>query len=100
MGIVLTSVAESNGKLEGSKHLRKTRPTLSDLPFNSKNDREKWRKIFVPALLSWAGTQIDPFGTNSMINEPVEDIWWSTFPDVALDDTKLSTVLSVVHSMI
>ncbi|KAH9972506.1 hypothetical protein BGW80DRAFT_1459857 [Lactifluus volemus] len=33
--------------------------------------------------------QIDPFGTNSMIQEPAEDIWFSTFPDVALDDTKL-----------
>jgi hypothetical protein len=106
MGIVLardTSATESDGKLEGSKCPRRTRPTMSDLPFppaESNKNMEKWRKTFVPALLSWAGRQIDPFGTNSMIQEPAEDIWFSTFPDVALDDTKLGIVMAVVRSTI
>ncbi|KAH9954723.1 hypothetical protein BGW80DRAFT_1467625 [Lactifluus volemus] len=104
MGIVLardTSATESDGKLEGSKCPRRTRPTMSDLPFppaESNKNMEKWRKTFVPALLSWAGRQIDPFGTNSMIQEPAEDIWFSTFPDVALDDTKLGIVMAVVEN--
>ncbi|KAH9967781.1 hypothetical protein BGW80DRAFT_1462112 [Lactifluus volemus] len=104
MGIVLardTSAMESDGKLEGSKCPRRTRPTMSDLPFppaESNKNMEKWRKTFVPALLSWAGRQIDPFGTNSMIQEPAEDIWFSTFPDVALDDTKLGIVMAVVEN--
>ena len=106
MGIVLardTSAAESNEKLEASKCPRRTRPTISDLPFpraESNKNMEKWHKTFIPALLSWAGMQINPFGTNSMIQEPVEDIWFSTFPDVALDDTKLGVVMAVVRSTI
>jgi hypothetical protein len=106
MGIVLardTSSAESDGRLEASKRSRRTRPTMSDLPFppaDSSKNMEKWRKIFIPALLTWAGTQTDPFGINNMIQEPAEDIWFSVFPDVALNDMELGVVLAVVRSMI
>ncbi|KAH9953068.1 hypothetical protein BGW80DRAFT_1520010 [Lactifluus volemus] len=104
MGIVLardTSSAESDGRLEASKRLRRTRPTMSDLPFppaDSSKNMEKWRKIFIPALLTWAGTQTDPFGINNMIQEPAEDIWISVFPDVALNDMELGVVLAVVET--
>jgi hypothetical protein len=106
MGILLsrdTSAAYRNGNLETLKRPRKARSTLSDLPFppsESNKYMDKWRKSFVPALLSWAGAQIDPFGTNSMIQGPVEDIWCSSFPDVELDDTEIGVVSTVVCSMI
>jgi hypothetical protein len=45
---------------------------ISDLPFVHWDvDSRKWRVSFIPLLLAWAGTQRDPFGTNSQMADEV-----------------------------
>jgi hypothetical protein len=70
---------------------------ISDLPFTHWNvDSRKWRLIFVPSLLAWAGTQSDPFGTNSQMTDEVTALWERVYPAIALNDERMSVVTSVV----
>src|SRR5260221_161668 len=57
--------------------------TKDDLPFPpGGNHRHIWGKSFRPALLSWAGSQDNPFGTNGTIHSEISDIWCRLYPDI------------------
>ena len=76
---------------------RKRKFGISDLPFvHWDMDSRKWRLSFVPSLLAWAGTQCDPFGTNSQMSDEVTMLWERIYPAIILDDTRTSVILSVV----
>ncbi|KAI9429431.1 hypothetical protein H4582DRAFT_2065259 [Lactarius indigo] len=48
---------------------------VADLPFPDRKNSRIWRKSFVPLLIAWAGSQLDPFGTNSKVREEAEVVW-------------------------
>jgi hypothetical protein len=76
---------------------RKRKYTVSDLPFGHWDvDSRKWRVCFVPSLLAWAGTQHDPFGTNSQMTDEVTALWKHVYPTIVLNDARMSIVLCVV----
>lgn len=53
----------------------KLRPTVSDLPLpRSSGYIQDWHKKFVPLLISWAGSQIDLFGTNGHIDGAIKSV--------------------------
>jgi hypothetical protein len=78
---------------------RKRKFGISDLPFAHWDlDSRKWRLSFVPSLLAWAGTQRDPFGTNSQMSDEVTALWERVYPAIILNDTRLSVIFSVVRT--
>ncbi|KAF8807979.1 hypothetical protein BYT27DRAFT_7211610 [Phlegmacium glaucopus] len=70
---------------------KKEKYTVSSLPFPQGSAAcpfvKKWRKTFKPTLIQWASTMEDPFGTNSVMDTVVEQIWTHTFPDILMDVT-------------
>lgn len=93
----------------GSTDDRKKRPpkpryTQADLPFphglSGEEGINRWRSSFIPSLLSWAGAQDDPFGTNCRLEmNPSElvNIWERVYPGSTLDDKGLNVVAFVVR---
>jgi hypothetical protein len=72
---------------------------ISDLPFTRRDiDSRKWRTSFVPSLIAWAGTQFDPFDTNSRMSDEVVALWKRVYPAIVLNDTRISVILSVVRT--
>ncbi|KAH9979278.1 hypothetical protein BGW80DRAFT_1276341 [Lactifluus volemus] len=101
MGIVLSGGAEGDAQVSQAKRSRKPKYVMTDLPFpavDKDNYMEMWRKTFIPSLLSWAGQQADPFGTNGRMRGPVSVIWSTTFPDVLLEERGLEIVLTVAEN--
>ena len=85
-----------NNKNKG-RGARKKKYGVTDLPFTHwDTDSRKWRTSFIPSLLAWAGTQVDPFGTNSQMAEEVTALWEHVYPVIVLNDERTSIVLSVV----
>ena len=77
---------------------RKRKFGIPDLPFAHWDiDSRKWCISFVPLLLAWAGTQRDPFGTNSQMADEVAALWEHVYPAIVLNDTRLSVIISVVR---
>ncbi|KAI9442593.1 hypothetical protein H4582DRAFT_2073157 [Lactarius indigo] len=54
-----------------------------------------WRRVFLPQLHGWAGTQEDPFGANCQMEGEIVNIWKRTFPSVPLDQRNREIVLNV-----
>ena len=72
--------------------------TKADLPFPpGGNHRYIWAKYFRPALLSWAGSQDDPFGTNGRIHDEITNIWHRLYPDIELNDENMTILVDVVR---
>jgi hypothetical protein len=111
---VISPQASSSSSTVDSKR-RTTKPSLrftqADLPFPRDRDSGgqcgdcilRWRTVFLPSLLSWAGAQDDPFGTNcrltmslSGFSTEVADLWARVYPESRLDDDGRRIVLCVV----
>lgn len=76
---------------------RKQRYTVADLPFpRGGRYTQIWRKVFVPNLLAWAGSQDDPFGANGQVHTEVTNIWKRVFPNIQLKDTDMNILVYVV----
>ena len=72
--------------------------TVADLPFpGGGNHRRIWGKDFRRSLLSWAGSQEDPFGTNGRMHQEISRIWERLYPDIKLDAEKMGIVVYVVR---
>ena len=56
-----------------------------------------WCKKFVPLLISWAGGQEDPFGTNGLIEGTVSSLWKMVYPDIEIEDAETNIVINVVR---
>ena len=74
----------------------------SQLPFPQAAARAKpyfdsWHVYFLPTLMAWAGSQDDPFGANSHLDDTVAAIWTCAYPDLKeLNDE----TMPIVHSMV
>ena len=73
------------------------RPRIQDLPL-PKNGRhlQIWYTRFVPLLISWAGTQEDPFGTTGRIDGTVQSLWERVFPDLVINNVEMMIVIIMV----
>lgn len=72
-------------KIDGaSSKPRREKFKVSDLTvLVTASHTSRWQKQFRHTLISWAGAQADPFGTNSLLtNEVVMEIWDTVYPDV------------------
>ena len=79
------------------KPSRKIRATLLDLPLpRTGRYFQDWRKKFVPLLISWAGSQVDPFGTNGQIDSAVKSVWEQVYSDIEIDDKEMDIIVAVV----
>ena len=79
------------------KNIRKARATLMDLPLpRTGRHLQIWRRNFVPLLIGWAGSQVDPFGTNCQIDGTVSSMWERVFPDIEITDEDMKIVVAVV----
>jgi hypothetical protein len=82
---------------KNSRH-RKQRHTVADLPFpRGGKYTQIWRKVFVPNLLAWAGSQDDPFGVNARVSVEAAKIWKRIFPDIELRDVDENILTYVVR---
>jgi hypothetical protein len=103
MGIKLTDVASTKSsdatanREVRDKNGRKQKFTTSDLPYppGGKNS-ENW-KLLNAMLLSWAGAQEDPFGTNGKLDTEIDTLWESVFPGSTLDVNGRKRALNVVR---
>jgi hypothetical protein len=100
-----TSTSGSTGDTSSRSVRRplKTRYTQADLPFprdHTTNCLYRWRTSFLPSMLSWAGAQGDPFGTNCRLamnfSEEIASIWMRVYPEIPLDEDSTLIVLCVV----
>jgi hypothetical protein len=82
-----------------SKAVRQARQkvTIADLPFPGGKNSQVWRKFFIPPLIAWAGSQLDPFGTNSRVDGEAAVIWKRVFPAVSLQPDARELLRSVVR---
>jgi hypothetical protein len=72
--------------------------TKANLPFPpGGNHRHVWAKCYRPALLSWAGSQDDPFGTNGMMHDEMSCIWHRLYPDIPLNNENMTILVDVVR---
>ena len=79
------------------KSVQKLRATVMDLPLpRGGRQQQNWCKIFVPLLISWAGGQPDPFGTNFMIDGAVSSIWKCVYPEISISKLEKYIVVTVV----
>lgn len=93
-----TGVSEAGASDERPAPSHKQKFTKANLPFpHGGNHLYIWAKNFRPALLSWAGSQEDPFGTNGMMHPEVNRIWSRLYPDIDLNGQNLVIVLNVVR---
>jgi len=71
----------------GSRRVAKPKYGVADLPLPiGSNYMNRWRKQYRQTLMSWAGTHLDPFGTNSLLMEDViRDIWSLVFSNIDID---------------
>jgi hypothetical protein len=89
----------NNNNNSNGRGARKRKFGISDLPFVHWDvDSRKWRVSFIPLLLAWAGTQRDPFGTNSQMADEVTTLWECVYPAIVLNDARLAVILSVVRA--
>ncbi|KAI9430410.1 hypothetical protein H4582DRAFT_2086922 [Lactarius indigo] len=78
------------------KRQRKQRYSVADLPFpGGGRGVHTWRRVFLPQLHGWVGTQEDPFGANCQMEGEIVNIWKRTFPSVPLDQRNREIVLNV-----
>jgi len=100
MGVAIQSLAmtSTGSKISKEKKCSNGRPTVANLPIpQTGRHTRQWRKVFVPYLIRWAGTQEDLFGTTGRINDPVANMWTEIFPNFVLDEEKLAVVIRVVR---
>ena len=77
---------------------QKKKYTKANLPFpHGGNHMYIWAKQFRPSLLSWAGSQEDPFGTNGTMHTEIAQLWSHFYPNIGLTYQNKVIVLSVVR---
>ena len=69
---------------------------VSDLPFPG-GRTAYWRKYFVPPLIAWAGSQVDPFGTNNNIGSEATRLWKTVLPTIILEQRHCDILTGVVR---
>jgi hypothetical protein len=70
----------------GGHRVKKEKYTLSSLPFPrgaSLSYTREWRKSFKSTVIHWAATLKDPFGTNSVMEDIITEVWRAVFPSFA-----------------
>ena len=88
----------------GSRRVKKIRYNFSSLPFPrgaaSTSYAHDWRKYFKPTLIHWAATLNDPFGTNSVMEDVVVEVWKAVFPSIAseVDGFSREAIIHVVRT--
>jgi hypothetical protein len=73
------------------------KPVVADLPFVGDRITQIWRKDIIPMLVAWAGSQEDPFGTNSQAKSEAVSISKLLFPATKLDKNRCAIMMGVVH---
>ena len=102
MGVSLHPAAMmSTGSIDHrqKRHTRKQRPTINSLPLLKTGDHlNKWRRLFMPSLVKWAGSIEDPFSANRKMDETVINLWNSIYDDIPLnDENTVKVVINVVR---
>jgi hypothetical protein len=101
MGVKITQVdsttKDSDSTANRGKNGRKQKYTTLDLPYppGGKNS-ENW-KLLNGMVISWAGAQEDPFGTNGRLDTDIDMLWASVFPGSTLDAQGKKRALVVVR---
>jgi hypothetical protein len=100
MGIQITKVDTSikdSDAMANHKSSGRQKYTTLDLPYppGGKNS-ENWKRLN-GMVISWAGAQEDPFGTNSRLDININVLWESAFPGSTLDVQGRRHALVVVH---
>ncbi|KAI9434180.1 hypothetical protein H4582DRAFT_809927 [Lactarius indigo] len=101
MGVSVKAVAmmSTGSRDPKQKSVRRLRPTLMDLPLpRTGRYLQNWRKKFIPLLVSWAGSQEDPFSTNGRIDGAIESVWRCVYPDLAVDDEEMDIVVILAEN--
>ncbi|KAI9434692.1 hypothetical protein H4582DRAFT_2080706 [Lactarius indigo] len=85
------------------KRPHKQRYSLADLPFpRGGRDLHIWRRVFIPSLLGWVGTQENPFGANCQMEGEIVHLWKHIFPSIVFDQGSRNReiVLNVCDSVL
>ncbi|KAH8979761.1 hypothetical protein EDB92DRAFT_2118630 [Lactarius akahatsu] len=101
MGVTVRKVAmmSTGSRDPKQKSARRLRPTLADLPLpRTGRYLQNWRKKFVPLLISWAGSQEDPFGTNGRIDGAIKSVWGRVYPDLVVDDEEMDIIVILAEN--
>ncbi|KAI0290098.1 hypothetical protein B0F90DRAFT_1825526 [Multifurca ochricompacta] len=103
MGITLNNAAvgtEHDWQDANSRRSRR-RYSVADLPFpHGSTYMHTWRNIFIPSLLTWAGSIQDPFGANTHVEGTVREIWCLVYPDILLGPKEMQITLGVVDNIL
>ncbi|KAN0139619.1 hypothetical protein V8E53_002281 [Lactarius tabidus] len=100
MGITLTPrVATMESTAACTIRARRPRYTVADLPFPPGGKHlQIWRKAYVPALLAWAGSQDDPFGSNGQMDDEIKAIWQRIYPALLLSNASYTVLQHVCEN--
>jgi hypothetical protein len=68
-------------------------------PYPRTSYNAKWQKVFHPTLLSWASTWLDPYVTNTQLDETIVlEMWDMIYPDINLDEeNRMDTGVKLVY---
>jgi hypothetical protein len=74
---------------------------VDDLPFPQPRAvyNSKWQKVFRPTLLAWASTFLDPYATNTLLEDTIVlEMWDIIYPDINLnEDQRRDTALKLIY---
>jgi hypothetical protein len=94
------SVNIAQGGLHGGRS-RAPKVTVDLLPFPYPRalHHSKWQKVFRPTLISWASSWLDPYATNTLLDEEVVlEMWDIIYPDIELDkEQRMETGVKLMH---
>ncbi|KAH7917559.1 hypothetical protein BV22DRAFT_1026132 [Leucogyrophana mollusca] len=100
MGVVFKR-KDVNDAVREAKEEKRNKPLkdlkATDLPFKDNTDHKLWDNL-VRALLDWAGTVDDPFGTNEHpdLTERLQELWNLFFTHLPLDVTEYPAIKKLV----
>ncbi|KAG2029591.1 hypothetical protein BDR03DRAFT_1018188 [Suillus americanus] len=85
MGLRVSKVEVNEAVQEAKSKKSLQERSKSDLPFTGENAKQ-WDQL-IHALLDWAGTTNDPFGTNKHpdLMERLQELWNEFFEDIKID---------------
>ncbi|KAN0134280.1 hypothetical protein V8E53_007778 [Lactarius tabidus] len=95
--ISLTQITKISGDEPSTPIRGHQKFLISDWPFPG-GKTLYWHKFFVPLLIAWAGSQLDPFSTNNGVGSEAMLIWGRMFPAIKLTSKDHEILMGVAEN--
>ncbi|KAI0027014.1 hypothetical protein K488DRAFT_91477 [Vararia minispora EC-137] len=99
MGLKATVAVDTDAAIKKEAEDKPVRlQSMDDIPFRSADEYRTFDNTYVVAMLDWASTSDDPFGTNEhpQIDKILQKVWDELLPDNPLNVTDYPAIKKVI----